>query len=302
MSHSRPPLSAVQLLSLMLVLFFSAAALPVRAEPTVLASIKPLGLIAREVMGQRGQADTLLQGLASPHDYALRVSDMRRLQAADLILWVGPEMEAFLARPLSNLSSENVLEAQTLAGIDWPLTDDMAQASHEGHFHERDPHIWLNPQNGAIIAEALAERLGELDPEGRVHYLRNAARLIERLQELDNDLSHQLRPLGSRGFAVYHEGYRHFVDRYELTQLGHVTFGPERRPGARHLHRLRQGLAEAHCLFLEPYYDTRGAHELARELGLRVGQLDPLGMGASSYPQLLESMAQSFLECLAPER
>lgn len=300
MSYTRLPLSAVRLLSLLLSIFFTGAT-TAHAEPTVLASIKPLGLIVEEVMGQRGQADTLLQGLASPHDYAMRVSDMQRLRAADLVLWVGPEMETFLARPLTHLPPERLIEAQKLPGIDWPQSDVAVQAAHEGHFHQRDPHIWLNPHNGALIAEAVAERLSELDPEGSGHYRRNAERLIERLQELDGELRQQLQPLSGRGFAVYHEGYRHFVDRYGLVQLGHVTFGPEQRPGARHLHRLRQRLAEAHCLFLEPYYDTRVAGELARDLGLQTGQLDPLGIESSSYPQLLEVMARSFLDCLAPE-
>lgn len=300
MSYTRLPLSAVRLLSLLLSIFFTGAT-TAHAEPTVLASIKPLGLIVEAVMGQRGQAGTLLQGLASPHSYAMRVSDMQRLHAADVVLWVGPEMETFLVRSLAQLPPERLLEAQQLPGIHWPSSGEAVHANHNGHFHERDPHIWLNPRNGALIAETLAARLGELDPEGREHYLRNAKRLTERLQQLDADLQQQLQPLSGLGFAVYHEGYRHFVDRYGLAQLGHVTFGPERRPGARHLHSLRQGLAEAHCLFLEPYYDTRAAAKLAHDLGLPTKQLDPLGIASSSYVQLLEVMAQSFLDCLAAE-
>src|SRR5690625_6099843 len=95
MSHSRLPRSVVRLLPLLLFLILFVGA-PVRAELTVLASIKPLGLIVEEVMGERGQVDTLLQGSASPHNYAVRVSDMQRLQAADVVVWVGPEMETVL--------------------------------------------------------------------------------------------------------------------------------------------------------------------------------------------------------------
>ena len=301
MSHSRLPRSVVRLLPLLLFLILFVGA-PVRAELTVLASIKPLGLIVEEVVGERGQVDTLLQGSASPHNYAMRVSDMQRLQAADVVVWVGPEMETFLVRSLKRVPAERLVEAQKLPGVGWPGNDAAPHGAHEGHFHQRDPHIWLNPHNGALIAEAVAKRLGELDPEGREYYRRNAVDLNERLQDLDRELRERMQPLSGLGFAVYHEGYRHFVDRYGLTQLGHVTFGPEQRPGARHLHRLRQSLAQAHCLFLEPYYDTGLAEELADDLGLQVGQLDPLGLGSSSYPQLLEAMGQSFLDCLAPKR
>ena len=156
MSHSRLPLSAVRLLSLLLLLIFSTGAATARAELRVLASIKPLGLIVEEVMGQRGQTDILLQGLASPHNYAMRVSDMRQLGAADVVLWVGPEMETFLTRSLAQLPAERLIEAQKLPGIQWPSNDAVEHGTHEGHFHQRDPHIWLNPHNGALIAEAVA--------------------------------------------------------------------------------------------------------------------------------------------------
>jgi zinc transport system substrate-binding protein len=301
MSRSGFPRLAVRPIALLLLfVVVSTVSAAVRAEPQVLASIKPLGLIAQEVVGQGGEVGTLLHGSASPHDYAMRVSDIRRLRAADVVLWVGPEMETFLARPLANLPPERILEAQELQGIHWPIGGD-AGIQHGDHFHERDPHIWLDPRNGAIIARALAARLMELDPSGADRYQANAERLAERLYQLDKDLQQRLQPVTGRGFAVYHEGYTHFIKRYELTQLGYVTFGPEQRPGARHLYQLRQRLADAHCLFLEPYYDTQTAAELARELGLPVGELDPLGVASSSYPGLIESMAHAFLDCLAPQ-
>ncbi|MDQ2076229.1 zinc ABC transporter substrate-binding protein [Marinimicrobium sp. ABcell2] len=285
--------------SFLLLLIMVASALPARAELQVLVSIKPLKLIAQEVMGGTGEVTSLLEGSASPHDYAMRVSDIRRLRAADLVLWVGPEMETFLVRPLANLPLERILEAQELEGLHWP-SGEAAGVHHGDHFHERDPHIWLDPRNGAIIAEALAARLAKLDPKGASQYQANAQRLTEKLYQLDEELQRRLQPVSGRGFAVYHEGYTHFVKRYDLKQIGYVTFGPEQRPGARHMHQLRQRLTDAHCLFVEPYYDTRAAAELARNLDLKVGELDPLGMGSSSYPELIETMAQSFLDCLAP--
>src|SRR5690625_7833123 len=128
-------------------------------------------------------------------------------------------------------------------GIGRPEIDAATHGAHEGHFHQRDPHIGLNPHKCARIAEAVAKRLGELDPEGREYYRRNAVELNERLLDLDRELRERMQPLSGLGFAVYHEGYRHFVDRYGLTQLGHVTFGPAQRHGGWRSHRRRQSLA-----------------------------------------------------------
>src|SRR5690606_13314775 len=79
------------------------ASVAARADVKVLASIKPLALIAEAVVQDKTQVDTLLPIQASPHDYALRASDMQRLHHADLVLWIGPELESFLQRPLDNI-------------------------------------------------------------------------------------------------------------------------------------------------------------------------------------------------------
>src|SRR5690625_3539843 len=140
MSHSRLQESVVRLLPLLLFLYLFVGQ-PVRAVLTVLVNIKPLGLIVEEVMGERGQVDTLLQGSASAHNYAVRVSDMQRLQAADVVVWVGPEMETFLVRSLKRVPAERLIDAQKLPGMGRRENDAAAHGAHEGHFHQRDPHI-----------------------------------------------------------------------------------------------------------------------------------------------------------------
>lgn len=289
--------------SLLLVLLVQCFALPARAQVEVLASIKPLGLIAEEVVGSRGKVDSLLNGSASPHDYPLKVSDIQSLKRADLVLWVGPELETFLSKALAQLPPQQQLQAQQLKKLNWPSEAEGETGSadqHSEHFHERDPHLWLDPRNGAQVALALAERLAEIDPHGGTYYRDNAQQLAERLHLLDLELGQRLSKVSGRGFAVYHQGYSHFVERYNLNQLGYVTYGPEQRPGARHLYQLRQRLVNAQCLFTEPYYDTSSAKQMAQDLNLKLGHLDPLGAeNIHSYPALIEAMANAFWTCLA---
>ena len=121
---------------------------------------------------------------------------------------------------------------------------------------------------------------------------------------LDAHFTVTLKPFAGRGFAVYHEGYSHFVSRYGLRQLDYVTFTPEQKPGAKHLHQLRQVLIkEGNCLFLEPYYEQQSMRDLAKELNLQLGILDALGsQNVKTYDQLLERMAEAFSHCLANGR
>jgi zinc transport system substrate-binding protein len=265
------------------------------AKPLVVASIKPLALIAQEIAGNQADVQTLIPVTASHHDHPLKVSDHNLLRAADLVIWVGPEMESFLEKPLANLPPEKLLGAYRLAGLFWPEE----HPGEGGHQHERDPHLWLDPRNGMQLAKAITEKLRKVDAGNAGLYDANLQAFLTKTTKLDERLAQTLQPVVGRGFAVYHEGYNHFVGRYGLRQLDYVTYIPEQKPGAKHLAQLRKELAQGRCLFLEPYNDMTSARDLARELNLKLGTLDPLGSAsATSYSLLLEQMASAFVACL----
>src|SRR5690606_1181439 len=168
------------------VLFGSLAA---NAEVKVLASIKPLALIAEAVVQDKAQVDTLLPLQASPHDYALRASDMQRLHGADLVLWIGPELESFLQRPLNNIAATKRMTIYPLTGLFWPQEEQ--ERHHEvahTHTHTHDPHLWLDPRNAVVIARALAARLGEIDTRSAARYHANAEAFAAEQESLDQRL------------------------------------------------------------------------------------------------------------------
>ena len=112
-------------LSLLLVLLLGS--LPLRAEVQLLVSIRPLQLIAAAVQDGVGTPAVLLPGAASPHHYALRPSDVRRVREAQLLYWIGPDLESFLPRVLQARKGPS-LALQTIEGL---------QLRHFGEGHER---------------------------------------------------------------------------------------------------------------------------------------------------------------------
>jgi zinc transport system substrate-binding protein len=285
-------------LSLYMAILVMFATMNAYAKPLVLSSLKPLTLIAQEITGAIADVDTLLPVTASHHNYPLKMSDHARLQKADVILWVGPELESFLQKPLANLSRAKIITAYDLAGINWPAE---SVEVHGHHHDEHDPHLWLDPRNAIVVAQALTATLAQIDATNAAQYRENLRLFVARLTALDQKLQVYLKPFAEVGFAVYHEGFGHFVGRYGLKQLDYVTFTPEQKPGAKHLHGLRKKLAkQGKCLFLEPYNDMQSARELAQELHLHLGTLDALGTeGVTTYLQLLEQMGGAFSACLA---
>ncbi len=280
----------------MLAFILVAATDLTHAKVLVLSSIKPLTLIAQEIVGDSGSVDTLLPVTASPHDYPLKASDHSRLQKADIVLWVGPELESFLQKPLGSLPSARLISGYGLAGLYWPAEE----VGHD-HHHERDPHLWLDPRNAIVVARRLSEKLIEIDVAHKQNYSSNLQVFVKKMEALDAKIAIKLRPFAGIGFAVYHEGYRHFVGRYGLRQLDYVTFTPEQQPGAKHLQSLREVLrSDGVCLFLEPYFEPPSVRNLAKELNLHLGILDALGtQNVTSYQELLERMADAFSTCLA---
>lgn len=287
---------------LIILVFLSGSGLS-QAKPLVLSSLKPLTLIAQEVVGNKAEVDSLLPASASHHDYPLKVSDHARLQKADVFVWIGPELESFLQKPVSNLPASKIVTIYDLKGINWPAeTASISDGEH--HHHDHDPHIWLNPRNAVVIAEALTIKLSALDVANAQEYKANLKAFSAKMKELDEKLQGALKPFSNVGFAVYHQGFAHFVQHYGLRQLDYLMLTPEQKPGAKHMYQLRKNLAgNGECLFLEPYSNTQTAQNLAQELHLRVGRLDALGVqDVKTYSQLLEQMAADFSTCLANGR
>jgi zinc transport system substrate-binding protein len=242
--------------------------------PKVLASIQPLALVAQAIVGERGQVEVLLPSNASAHHYALSISERRRLLSADIVLWVGVDLESFLDKIIAQ-SSARVITASQLLGISWP---EEAKTTHHGdHQHgEHDPHLWLNPLNNKVIIDALVIALGQLAPENASYYKKNAQQLKGALQQLDARLMIEMAPLKTHYLIAAHPAYDHFLQRYGLRQLGYISLTPERSAGAKHLYQLRQQKL-ATCVLQDYGFPSSAAHQLAKDLGVPLVTLDPLG-------------------------
>lgn len=268
------------------------------------ASIKPLALIIEPLLLEGDTVSVLVKPGASPHDYALKASDLQRIEKAQLVVWTGPVLERFLLKPLQSKSQQQVLTLSDLEGMHWPHLDseelDFDHSKHDSHDHgDKDPHFWLDPVNVKIIARAVSERLISTNPSGRVAYQNKLVDFLALLDKLHNRLSSSSSSYHETGFVVFHRGYDHFVGRYNLNQLAYITWSPEQKPGARHLYQLRKTLAvSARCVFIEGKSNMRSAENLAADLGIKTAELDPLGVDSETYYELMVTMEAAFASCL----
>ena len=285
--------------------------LPAKAQVTVLTSIKPLQLIAAAVQEGVGTPDVLLPPGASPHHYALRPSDVRKVAAVDLVYWVGPDMEGFLPRVLQGRSKPTVA-VQDLPGMHLRRfgEDSHSHADEDDdHDHDHRPgsldaHLWLSTVNARVIAQRMASDLASADPANAARYASNAAAFAKRLDALDTRLQARVAGIKGKPYFVFHEAFDYFEQAYGLQHAGVFAVAAEVQPGAQHVAAMRARLKEAGktCVFSEPPMRPRLAETLTAGLPVKLAELDALGgfndASATGYEQLLSKLGDDLAGCL----
>lgn len=281
------------------------------AEVKVLTSIKPLQLIAAAVQDGVAIPEVLLPPGASPHNYALRPSDVRKVQSVDLVYWIGPSMEGFLPRVLNGRTLPSVA-VQDLPGLKLRhFAEDSHSHAEEADEHDHDhrpgsldAHLWLSPVNARVIATKMAADLSAADPANAARYQSNLKAFDERLDALDLRLKARLAGIAGKPYFVFHEAFDYFEDAYGLKHAGVFSVAAEVQPGAQHVAAMRTRLQEVGktCVFSEPPLRPRLAETLVAGLPVKLAELDALGgytpATAQGYEQVLEKLGNDLAGCL----
>lgn len=299
---------------LLFVLLLLLITTPCLAAPHIVVSIAPLHSLVSALTSGISEPQLLLTRGGSPHSASLRPSQARALSEADLLIWVGPELESFLSQPISRLVKPQA-EMQLLAldGLElltqrqggfWEDDEEPEAARHTNNEQRINPHIWLSPDNARQISALVSARLIRIDPQNSTSYQQNLARLEQRIVALQTDLTQRLQPLQESPYLVFHDAYPYFEKAFSLNAIGSIRISAERPPGARRLQQIRSKISEtaALCLFSEPQFSPALAQRLADDTGLKLGVLDPLGsaadIGEDAWFILMEKLAKNLEDCL----
>ena len=282
-----------------------------QADVKVLTSIKPLQLIATAVQDGVAIPEVLLPPGASPHNYALRPSDVRKVQSVDLLYWIGPDMEGFLPRVLNGRTLPSVavqdlpgMKLRRFAEDSHSHAEDADEHDHDHRPGSLDAHLWLSPTNARVIAAKMAADLSAADPANATRYQSNLKAFDERLDALDLRLKKRLAGIEGKPYFVFHEAFDYFEDAYGLKHTGVFSVAAEVQPGAQHVAAMRARLQEVGktCVFSEPPLRPRLAETLVAGLPVKLAELDALGgytpATAQGYEQVMEKLGNDLAGCL----
>jgi zinc transport system substrate-binding protein len=277
------------------------------AEVKVLASIKPLHSLVAQVMQGVGEPGLIVDGANSPHTYTLKPSQAHDLQNAEIIFWIGHELEPFLEKPISTLGDK----AKAVAMIDDKnirllpqRTDHHHDDSEHDHEDGGDPHLWLSPTNAKAMIRAIAQTLDKADPMNAAAYAKNANTAVAKLDSLESELRSNLQNLNTEKYIVFHDAYQYFETSFSLAGGEAINIHPENPPGAKAITAMREDIASGKikCVFSEPQFDSKLVDTITENLPVKTGVLDPLGAslppGPQLYEELIRKLAQSFAGCL----
>jgi zinc transport system substrate-binding protein len=291
------------------VLMFALLTGTAAAQPQVIASIKPLQLIAASVMDGIATPELIVPANQSPHHFTLRPSDVARIAQADVALWVGGNMEIYLQGLFAQAGAQTqVLEFAAVPAVVLLEPGGGNLQAHGGHDHRYDPHLWLDTNNALLLAHAIGQTLKSMDPDNAAVYDSNLARFEADIQQLNRRIATQMATLAGQRYAVFHNSMQYFERQFGMQHEFVLVPDHEIQPGVRHLLRLRAQLVERQpvCLLDDVNSNDATVQTVFQDYPVRRVRVDVLGdtvmnVQRDSYIQLIDKLAASLQSCLSPQ-
>ena len=310
------------------LLIFSTLA---KAELKVVTSIKPIHSLASYIMDGVGSPGLIVDGYNSPHSFQLKPSHAKMLEQADIIFWIGEDLENFLEKPLDTIAKKaekiELLEIKNIKKLKFRERNifeehegyddhghDAKKEEHDDHGHdakkeehddheehghgEYDPHIWLDPINAKIILNEITEHLIENDSKNTSTYNSNLTKALAKIDKLIIDVITETNK--NLSYVVFHDAYQYYENRFNVNILGAMTVNPDVMPGAEQIHEIHEVIEHDNvsCILSEPQFNPDIIKSIAKDTSVKTGVLDPLGAnlkpGKNLYFDLIRNMSSSF--------
>jgi ABC-type Zn uptake system ZnuABC Zn-binding protein ZnuA len=283
-----------------LTILMMAGATDARAALKVVTTTQDLESLTKEVGGDKVEVVSLARGYQDPHNVDPKPSFIFNVSRADLLIAVGRELEIGWLPPLITQSRNAKIQPGAAGYLDASgnvkileiPTGQITRAMGDVH-PSGNPHYWLDPGNGRLIAQAILQKLGELSPGDKAYFSQRYADFDKRLAAGEKRWDATMAPYKGTKIVTYHRSWPNFMERFGLDVIGYVEPKPGIPPSPTHTLELvaemkRQGVK---LIVMESYFDAKTPEKIASEAGGKVVTLSPSVGGekpATDYLQLFE--------------
>ena len=273
----------------------------------VTVSIFPLADIVRNIAGERAQVQVLIPPGASPHLFEPAPGAFRHFSETRLFVMVGAGLEFWAEKLIVATASKDLLVIRAADGV--PLIQmgghQHGSGDHQdaegtgsrpggGETEQGNPHLWLDPVVVRDVARRVGQVLMRLDPEHADEYRHRLAAYEEQLERLDESIRSTVSQFRTKEYVAFHPAWSYFSRRYGLHEVGVIQRSPGRDPTPKQIEAVINSIREygIDAVFAEPQFNPAAARAIAREAGVKVLLLDPLGgpdiPGRDSYIGLMQ--------------
>jgi zinc transport system substrate-binding protein len=283
-----------------LILLLASVGVAVTGPIPVAATILPLADFCQQIGGDLVKVQVLIPPGASPHAFEPAPSVMARAFQARVFVYIGAGLEPWATKLLRSRDVKDLVVVEAAQGI--PLLgmgehrhhEEAEAGSHAGGHYEKEgthtahmagnPHIWLDPVLAQEICRKIAAAFIQADPDHRAQYEANLQVYLAALTELHREIEAHAKQWRLRDYVSFHPAFSYFARRYGLNDVGTIEEAPGREPTPRHLRNLVDAVRRSRIkvVFTEPQLNPRVAEVIAREAGVKILILDPMG-GQPSY-------------------
>ncbi|HSL05187.1 MAG TPA: metal ABC transporter substrate-binding protein [Nitrospiraceae bacterium] len=217
------------------------AAMP--GEPlNIVVTIPVLKDLAQQVGGSHVRVTSLLSGYENEHTYSPRPSDLVAVRKARLLFEVGIGLEVWVSSLVKNAGSPSLRVVTTSQGIG--LIRD--HAGHQDGIHHGgkttgpggNPHIWMDPENVAIMLRHITEALIAADPAHATDFRNHQAVYLQQLDRLRKELSDRVKHLPDRRFIAHHPAWPYLARRFNFDVVATIQMQSGTEPSALQLQSL----------------------------------------------------------------
>jgi zinc/manganese transport system substrate-binding protein len=268
------------------------------AQLKVVTTTSDLFDIAGAVGGNLITVSHISEGYEDPHFVQPKPSFILRLRGADVLAYVGLDLEIGWLPLLQDGARNNKIRAGAPGNINVssviPVLDaNRAVDRSQGDVHPLgNPHYWLDPTNARKIAHLFRDRFSELDAKNAATYAANTTAWEAKLTAAEQGWAADIASMKDKPIVAWHTSWRYFAAFTGVRIVGFMEPKPGVPPSPSHLSSLVNTMKQtgAKVIIMEPFYDRKTADKIARETGAQVLVLPPSVGGAKGLDDYIELM------------
>ncbi|MGF1676613.1 MAG: metal ABC transporter substrate-binding protein [Rivularia sp. (in: cyanobacteria)] len=273
-------------------------------KPNVVATSTIIADLTEKIGGEEIDLTSILQPGADPHVYEPVPKDTIVLEQSELILYNGYNLEPGLIKLIeaAGVKAEKLAVGEVVE----PL-----QLDEGGNQTVPDPHVWGDVENTIKMAIAIRDALIKLSPEDKEEFTKNAAELINELQQLDNYITQQIAsiPKEQRKLVTTHDAFQYYGRAYDIPIAGTlIGISTEEQPSAQTVKQLVEEIKKTgvKAIFAETTINPALIKTVAQEANVKLAPQelysDSIGAPGSegdSYIKMMQSNTRTIVEALS---